>query len=327
MATTACAMLILFSTAGCGEQKAISLEQAYDVYETSEKYGLTASVAGDSSADLAFFSKELCVAADENTQEDASISSSVASNIGVFSVTDSEVLFSKDIYQKIYPASTTKILTAYLAIKYGNLADVITISETAVDLPGDASDCGIKAGEQLTLEQLLYGLMLRSGNDAAIAIAEYISGDVASFADLMNQEAVALGATGTHFVNPNGLHDDNHYTTAYDLYLMFNAALSQDEFVKIIHTPTYTAEYTGADGATVTSVWSTTNRYLLGTATIPDGVTIIGGKTGTTDAAGHCDVLYSQGSDGEYRISVVLNADSTDNMYLLLSQLITKTSK
>ena len=114
-----------------------------------------------------------------------------------------------------------KILTLYLALKYGTLSDIVTVSDNAVAVPSDSSVAGLRSGVQLTLEDLLYGLMLPSGNDSAVAIAEHISGSVDAFVELMNKEANALGATNSHFVNPHGYHDENHYTTAYDLYLSF----------------------------------------------------------------------------------------------------------
>lgn len=316
---TACC---IFITAGCGKEEEIALEQPYSVYESSEKYGLTARESLISSNTPSFFAKDLCVIADKDSKDNSKITSSIARSIGVFSIDDSKVLYNKGMFAKMYPASTTKIMTAYLALKYSKPDELITVSDTAVDLPGDASKCGLKAGDKLTMEQLLYGLMLKSGNDAAIAIAESISGSSEAFSELMNKEARLLGATRTNFVNSNGLHVEDHYTTAYDLYLIFNAAVKQKEFVDIISTPTYHAEYTSADGTATAVDWSTTNRFLNGVVDIPEGVSVIGGKTGTTDPAGHCDVLYSLDKNGKHRISVVMNCDTTDNMYVLLSELI-----
>lgn len=138
------------------------------------------------------------------------------------------------LYDKLYPASTTKIMTAYLALKYGNLDDIVTVSEHATDFNWDEVTSGLRTGDQVSLYDLVCGLMLRSGNDCGTAIAEHISGSEEAFAELMNREARALGATGTHFTNPHGLHDENHYTTAYDLYLIFNACLKDERFVEII---------------------------------------------------------------------------------------------
>lgn len=319
--------LVATPLTSCGKRRSFELKQAYDVYETSAKYGLIQHSENEMQKEIPYFADDLCVTSAKDSKKTPDISSDIASCIGLFDVDDAKVLYSKNVYKKIYPASTTKIMTAYLALKYGKLDDVITISKTAMDIPYDASTCGIHEGDKLTLEQLLYGLLLRSGNEAAIAIAEYISGDVEKFSDLMNQEAVALGATQTHFLNPNGLQDTNHYTTAYDLYLIFNAAVKQEMFVKIINTPTYATTYRKADDTEGKAVWASTNRFLVGTVEIPSNATIIGGKTGTTDAAGHCDVLYSQDENGKYRISVVMGCDTRDNMYVLLSELVAKTEK
>mgnify|MGYP000557905175 FL=1 len=227
----------------------------------------------------------------------------------------------------MYPASTTKILTAYLALKYGNLDDVLTVSSDAVNtLMSGSSICGLKPGDQLTLDQALYGLMLCSGNDAANVIAEYISGSTDKFAELMNKEAQALGATSSHFVNPHGLPDDNHYTTAYDLYLIFNAAIKDDRFVNYISTKKYTTSYTDASGAQVDQVWVNTNGYLKGTYDMPENVTVIGGKTGTTEAAGSCLVLYSENQDKKPYISIVLKGNSKKELYTLMTELLTNYS-
>lgn len=133
-------------------------------------------------------------------------------------------------------------MTAYVALKYGNLDDMVTISERATDFAEDEQVCGLQAGDQLSLRDLLNGLLLYSGNDCAVAIAEHVSGSVEAFVDKMNEEARNLGATGTHFVNPHGLQNEDHYTTAYDLYLMFNACLQNPQFVEMISQTSYTGE-------------------------------------------------------------------------------------
>ena len=134
--------------------------------------------------------QDLCVGGTENTAAADGIDTDYAQSAAVFSVQDEEITYAQNIYQRMYPASTTKILTAYLALKYGNLDDVLTVSSDAVNtLMSGSSICGLKPGDQLTLDQALYGLMLCSGNDAANVIAEYISGSTDKFAELMNKEA------------------------------------------------------------------------------------------------------------------------------------------
>ncbi|MCR5271700.1 MAG: serine hydrolase [Lachnospiraceae bacterium] len=277
----------------------------------------------DTSSDrkVSFFASDLCVSdgTDIGTDETAS---QVAEASGVFNLDTSEITYSQNIYEKIYPASTTKILTAYVAIKNGDLSQTITVSENAVNQASDSSVCGLKAGDVMTLEQLLYGMMLKSGNDAAVAIAEGISGDVESFANLMNETAASLGATNTHYVNPNGLHDDDHYTTVYDMYLIFQAALNDSTFETIVTSSAYTVNYTDASGTEQTMDWTTTNRYLLGTETVPSGVTILGGKTGTTNPAGYCLVLYSKNESNQKIVSIVMKADCRSNLYYYMNQLL-----
>ena len=293
---------------GCQERTDVA--DAYDVYATSDTYQLTESSTEKS---ISLLGQDLCVGGTENTAAADGIDTDYAQSAAVFSVQD--------------PASTTKILTAYLALKYGNLDDVLTVSSDAVNtLMSGSSICGLKPGDQLTLDQALYGLMLCSGNDAANVIAEYISGSTDKFAELMNKEAQALGATQSHFVNPHGLPDDNHYTTAYDLYLIFNAAIKDDRFVNYISTKKYTTSYTDASGAQVDQVWVNTNGYLKGTYDMPENVTVIGGKTGTTEAAGSCLVLYSESQDKKPYISIVLKGNSKKELYTLMTELLTNYS-
>ena len=229
----------------------------------------------------------------------------------------------QNIYERLYPASTTKILTAYIALKYcTDLSQTVTISENAANQASDSSVCGLHAGDVIRMDDLLYGMMLRSGNDAAIAIAESISGSVEEFAALMNKEAAALGATQSHFVNPNGLPDENHYTSVYDLYLIFRAALQNETFVQIISTTSYDVTYQAGDGTIEEHTWENTNQYLSGHAKSPDGFTVIGGKTGTTGAAGYCLVLYSMNEQSQPIISIVLKADGKSNLYLLMNEML-----
>ncbi len=211
---------------------------------------------------------------------------------------DREVLYSKDAFEKMYPASITKVMTSLIAIKYGNLEDQVTVTEDAVISESGATLCGIKPGDTLTLEQLLYGLMLPSGNDAGAAIAIHMAGSIDAFADMMNEEAMRLGATDTHFVNPHGLHDADHYTTAYDLYLIFNEALKYPVFRQLVTGSTaYTANYhTMEQDKAVSKTWRGGNWYLdrrAGDAGWP--YCIFGGKTGTTKAAGYCLIMADQG--------------------------------
>lgn len=310
--------IFLVFQAGCGSDIK-ELSQPYDVYRTTAAVGLAAS---GSVEEKEFFSESLCVSDDVSIGTDDT-DSYVAGGAGAFNLATGEVVYAKNLYAKLYPASTTKILTAYIVLKYkDNLDEMVTVSENAANQASDSSVCGVKAGDVISLKDLLYGLMLRSGNDAAIAIAEYMSGSVEAFAELMNQEAQNLGATQSHFVNPNGLPDENHYTSVYDMYLIFNEAVKNEEFVRLISTKSYDTVYTDAQGAAVEKTWENTNQYLAGKETAPEGFTVVGGKTGTTGEAGYCLVLYSYNAKNEPVISIVLKADGRSNLYLLMNEIL-----
>ena len=309
------AVALLFC--GCSKDDT-TLENAYNVFNTSTKYGIT-KTGNLQSAE--FFAKDLCVTEDENIGlEDTT--ESVAEGAGLFRLNEKEAVYKKNIYERLYPASTTKILTALIALEESNLDDVVKVSANAANQASDSSVCGLKEGDQISMRDLLYGLMMRSGNDAAIAIAEHISGSSEEFAVLMNAKAQSLGATNSHFVTPNGLHDEDHYTTVYDMYLIMNAAVQNETFIEILQTASYTSNYTDAAGNLVTQDWATTNKYLMGTEAVPEGVTVIGGKTGTTGEAKYCLVQYNQNASGEPMISIVFKADCRDNMYLLMSEIL-----
>lgn len=310
--------MVLIGISGCGKGSA-ELTSAYDVYTTAEDMSLSVT---SQTASNTYFASDLCISEDISLGTDLT-DSQVAEGAGTFNLATGEVVYAKNLYEKLYPASTTKILTAYIALKYcEDLDTFVTISDNAVNQASDSSVCNLKAGDIVRLRDLLYGLMLRSGNDAAVAIAEYISGDVASFAELMNSEALAIGATHSHFVNPNGLPDEDHYTTIYDMYLIFHKALEDQTFIDLISTKSYDVVYTNAAGDAVERTWDNTNQYLSGLAKTPDSFTIVGGKTGTTGEAGYCLVLYSYNPSGQPIISIVFKADGKSNLYLLMNEML-----
>lgn len=310
-----------FLLSGCGENTV--LENAYDVYNTTSAYEMDASVQEHT---VSYFADNLCVAGTDNVLSE-SVSDGISEAAGLFDTANHEVKFAKNIHERLYPASTTKILTAYIALKYGDLASTATVTEEELQLEEGSTTCGLSAGDVISLQELLYGLMLCSGNDAANVIADMISGSTEEFANLMNQEALALGATNSHFVNANGLHNEEHYTTVYDMYLIFNAAVQDERFLSLINTQNYTANFTNSAGEAITKEWSTTNKYLKGEEFVPEGVNVIGGKTGTTNDAGYCLVLYSKKGDEIPYISIVFKADSRDNLYHQMTELLGEIAK
>ncbi len=213
--------------------------------------------------------------------------------------------------ERLYPASLTKIMTCLLALEHGNLSDVITVDGSLIeDMDEDASAVGLMDGELLTLEELLYCVMVPSANDASIVVAAHIGGTVEQFVDMMNQKAVELGCTGTHFVNPDGLHDMDHYTTPRDMAIITKAALESETFRIICGTAVHELPETNTSSK---EMLYTTN-YFLSTILTPDYYweKVSGVKTGFTTPAGRC--LVALVDEGEYRyLSVVMGAETYYN--------------
>lgn len=308
----------------CGMTGCMAIEEIPMEYDgLSHVYGLVSEELQDVKAD--YFAEDLCVTEGDVNNEAGNDYSALSS--AVFDITGKEVIFADNVYERLYPASTTKIMTAIVALKHGDLSDTVTVSSNALNLEAGSSVCNLKSGDKLTLEQCLYGLITKSGNDAANAIAEHISGNNDAFAELMNREAKALGAVDTHFVNPSGLHDEDHYTTAYDLYIMFAEAMKYDAFMDMLRVKKYSTAYTNASGERINANWETTNQYLTGVTDEPETITVIGGKTGTTMAAGSCLILLSENGEGEQSVSIVMKSDTRTTLYNEMTELLLKTVK
>ncbi len=302
---------------GCGlGQK--SMSNAYNAYSYNNSYINTDLILNED-----FYASDLCVTNGINFGTEDTYSS-VAEGAGVFNMTTNEVLYSQNLLTRLFPASTTKVLTAYIIIKDCDLNEFVTVSEEAAKQAKDSSTIGLKAGDRITVNDLLYGLMLHSGNDAAEALAEHHSGTIEAFAEVMTEEAHRIGATNSQFKNPSGLPDEEHYTTVYDMYLIFNEALKQEKFVDIISCNRKNAVYNDKKGNPVEKTYSNHSRYHDGRVKTPEGFEIIGGKTGTTYDAGYCLVLYSKNPEGDGIISIVFKADGTHNLYLLMNDILRK---
>lgn len=232
------------------------------------------------------------------------------------------VIFEKNPDQIMYPASTTKILTALLALEMGNLDQTCVVSEEAVTFyEDDVTNIDLRAGEELSLRDLLYATLVKSANDAANVVAESIGGSISAFVDLMNQRAAKLGCTNTHFVNPNGLHDDNHYSTTRDMAILAMEAMKNSTFREMVATTSYTIPATNimrarsfstSNKMIVPSTSESTNKYYLSD--------VIGVKTGSLSTAGNCFVGAAE-RNGVELISVVFfsgkNTRWTDTTKLL----------
>lgn len=306
--------------AGCGQNSLVKEYKVQDngsVWKAQGSYGRRAGMA-----------RWLCVANEEIVPENAEPLAG-AGAAGLFDISNHQVLYASNIHEKHYPASITKIMTALLFLEsyQGDYTDIVTVSENVVINESGASLCGYKPGDQVSLDQVFNGLLMCSGNDAAVILAEYVAGSEEEFVNKMNDRAVALGATNTHFVNSHGLHDEEHYTTAYDLYLIFQQVMQYEKFRSIISAPSYEGEYIQASGEMKTVNWKSTNLFLSGDKEIPQGVVVIGGKTGTTKAAGSCLILLSKNVQESGFVSVILQDTDRDTLYADMTKLIDQISK
>lgn len=301
---------------GCGK---VTYEMPYTAAGEVSSFRI---VDPKESSDLAEpFAKDICVADTDGVNVDT-VDMSRASAAGLFDLNRQNTIYAKNVHEKLYPASLTKVMTALVAIKHGSTDMKLTASgNVRLSEPG-AQVCGIKEGDQMTLNQALHLLLINSANDAAVMIAEGIGGSLEGFVEMMNEEALALGATNTHFANPHGLPDDNHFTTAYDMYLIMNAAIKYQLFNEIIQMDSFSTVYYDRNGAEKEVNVKNTNAYIQGDVKAPGGVTVLGGKTGTTNAAGNCLVLISRDSSSNPYISVIMRSEGRDALYEQMTDLL-----
>ena len=233
--------------------------------------------------------------------------------------TNKEALVSYNSLRRIYPASTTKLMTAIVvcdALYKGEISldDQITLQHDTSITEEGALVSQLKSGCTITVRNLLYGLLMKSYNDFAVILAEYVGGSEAEFANRMNAKAYEIGATGSHFVNPHGLHDDNHYITAYDMYLILQEAEKYDIIREVDSYNSFTYSYTTADGQVLDDDITPTNQFLSGTYKLPSNITIDSWKTGTTKAAGNILALNVTIDNNSYSIFVA-DSVSQDDLY------------
>ncbi len=313
-------MCMVLGLGGCGRKN-------YEMPYEADSFVSGFNVLSSSNAGIVQpFAKDLCIVT-KDVKDLSFADTSQCEAAVLFDVNHSEIMYAQNAHEQLYPASLTKVMTALVALKYGTPDQILNATNAIYIDESGAQLCGLKPGDSMTLNQALYICLLYSANDAALMIAENISGSVDKFVALMNEEARALGATNTNFVNPHGLSDPQQYTTAYDLYLIFSEALKYEKFVEIIQTTSYETTYYNNKGEAKEISVKNTNRYMNGSKVAPDNITIIGGKTGTTNAAGHCLMLLARDKNGAPYISVVLRAESSDSLYAQMTDLLEEIGK
>lgn len=254
------------------------------------------------------------------TMEDPSLSQpdvSHSTSALLMDMSSGRVLFSKNLDERIFPASTTKIMTGILALEMGNMADTVTVPYEALKtITLEDSHMGILTGENLTMDQLVKGMLIYSANDAANVIAIQISGSIDAFVQVMNKKAQELGMTNTNFVNPCGSHDDNHYTTARDLAILTKYAMKNEQFREIVKMPIYkippTNKYTQERILVNTNLFLGTSRSTYHYYPPATGI-----KTGHTSQSGYCLVSSASYNDTELMAIVTgcQNVDTKEKAY------------
>ena len=229
-------------------------------------------------------------------------------------VSTGRIIYEKGSRMQMFPASTTKIMTAILVIENSNLSDMVTVSESAIsNIPSGYVTAELQAGEEISVKDLLYALMVESANDVAFILAEHVAGSVSAFVDMMNKKALEIGCSNTQFLNPNGIHNSNHYSTAYDLYLMAQYGMKNETFKELVSTSSYTLPATNKHPLEDREL-STTNQLINPNNTKFYNKNIIGIKTGFTSQAGNCLVTQSS-RDGLDFIAVILGSATSDSRY------------
>lgn len=237
----------------------------------------------------------------------------VANAAIVMDAATGQILYEKNAHEKKYPASITKIITTIIALEHNlDFNETITMSENAIwGVERDSTLIGLDVGEKVTIGDLFYATMVKSANECAYALAEQVAGDIESFAQLMNEKAAEIGCENTHFVTPNGLHDDDHYTTAYDMALITKYALQNDTFREIAGTLSYTVPATNLKDET-RPLWN--GNKMINPAEPYYYEYCEGGKTGYTSKSNNTLVTFAK-KDGLELICVIMDCDGSKYTY------------
>ena len=271
------------------------------------------------------FAANLCVVTGDVSNIDGSDENlRKATAAALFSLNDNRVIYAENANVERNPASLTKVMTALVALKYGSLDQKLTATNAVNISESGATLAGLKVGDSMTLDQALRIMLVYSANDVAMLVAEGVGGTVDHFIDMMNEEAHRLGATNTNFTNPHGLTSEKHLTTAYDMYLIFNEAIKYETFTEIIQMPSYQTTYSDSRGNPKEFNKQSSNGFHRGSYQAPSNVTVIGGKTGTTNAAGHCLMLLVRDVGGAPYIAIILGEPSTDVLYPAMIELLSE---
>lgn len=319
-----CAAFLLTVTACGGESYALP-------YAADGLFAPAAYATEVSKSKAPTFASSLCVVSSDVPR--GSFALEKAGTAGLFDVNNKVALYTKNVHEKVYPASLTKVMTAIVALEFihqqkdegrslNPMGMELTVTENTLIKESGAATAKLNIGDHMTMDQALHILLIASANDVANLVAENVGGTIDHFVEMMNDKARQLGATNTHFKNAHGLTDLDHYTTAYDLYLIFNEAIKYDEFNQIINMTSYQTTFQDKNGKDISKEYKNTSLYFKGEINPPENVTILGGKTGTTNAAGHCLILHCKDVKGNDYIAVAMRCLSNDVLYSEMNELL-----
>ena len=307
-------LLCLLLALQCAIVPAMATETETGTESTTvpETTGAVYDIPDDVSGDASITSGCTTINGMQPLATDSSIAAT-AKGAFLYEMTTGTVIYAKNPDAKLYPASLTKVMTALIALEHANLDEMVTVSVAAVsNMDPEATLAYLVPGEEMSVENLLYCLMVESANDAGAVLAEFVAGSSEAFAEMMNQKAAQLGCTGTHFTNAHGLHDDDHYTTPRDMAKIMMAALEYSAFQDIYSTSRYVVPPTNLNGERILN----STNYLIADEIIDyyHDSRFIGGKTGYTSAAGRCLISTAEQDDSELKLlCVILGAQEEQN--------------
>lgn len=243
-------------------------------------------------------------------------------SVFVIDRTDNKLLFGYRMFDAVYPASVTKLMTALVVLEHCDPKEVVTISKTVAAMTR-GSTAELKEGDLITVYNLLIVLLILSANNAALALAEHVAGSEEEFVKLMNQEMDRLGANDTTFANASGLHADRHQTTAFDMYVVYQECTKYAAFREIAKMTSGEYEYTNAAGEQCVRAYKTSNRFQTGKYPYPEYLTILGGKAGSTERAGFCliEQVKSSETGKEYLLGIFF-CETEEKLYTKMNELM-----
>lgn len=313
-------LCMAFSAVGCGKSNDNLLLK--NQHSLSDDADVGAALI---SGEQAWLGSEVCLVDESAEYEDENISARVAL---LFNLDQPQAVYAKSVYTEMNPASITTLFTAYVVLQSRiDLSKTVTVNAEQLYGLSNTSKVGLKAGDQVTIEQLLYGMLLCSGVDAANVLAVEVAGSEDEFVKMMNDAAKTCGCVDTQLKNVHGLTQSGHYTSAYDIYLIVQKLMQNEKFVEIISTGTYQTSYKDKDGEVQNVEYTSTVQFVEDGIDRIGNAEILGGKTGTTSSAGHCLALICKSDSGDNYLALVMKAKSKDSLYEQIEHIVKKIGK